>query len=270
MAPPRGHLSFGIERPASHLHGARGVCDRTGGRHPLEGSRADARQQTRDEILECQGEGSRVLHRRRPLAGLGRVHSLGLRRTQLTGRRVTFLERLLPVTPRNDEPEWELAILGLDEAIGRLRVSLVRRRGHEHLIPVLEALSWLYALDELEKRRLTGNVHRHVCDGSDDGRVHRALIWARGKMHHNMLDLGVIRSASSDSGPSVRWVGAHDLLRWAADRDTRPDLHSRAEDFDRLVAGRPLEEPLRRARDFVSRRLSTDTGQTSQGANSSL
>jgi hypothetical protein len=83
--------------------------------------------------------------------------------------------------------ERKLAETGLHEALDRLRNRLAGNDPGLPQLSLFEALQWCYALDCHHKRHLKP-TWRTVQEASPEGQTQAALIWARGKFTHRLIN----------------------------------------------------------------------------------
>lgn len=138
------------------------------------------------------------------------------------------------------EPERNLAEHGLNAAILRLQESSIDLVNFTHLVPLAEALMWVYALHEWHRQQMGSTAFFSDC--RERGPVVPAIVWARAKVQHHIADVTRILGAQID------WVP---LGLMAGNRGSEPDRYGRDVLYEEYVGGRPIAEPLRDAYAFL-------------------
>lgn len=115
--------------------------------------------------------------------------------------------------------ERGLAERGLNQALARLRHQISHGTENHHLVPFSEVLQWLYALHEYH--RIIDSEFFSKCASASAGEAFQAMIYARGRLTHGMVDvtrltgarpfrLGISMLDGSDvlegSGIQVHWA----------------------------------------------------------------
>lgn len=123
------------------------------------------------------------------------------------------------------------------------------------------ALYWLYSFEEWSNGQDPGYYdHRNA---SDAGRCAAALVWARGLLQHNGLELGSLQwrpaptlVLTEDGWKPSTWMPTLVASRsWPAREGLpRPTRHAHGRDawYDTYVAHKPFLEPLQAARRFFA------------------
>jgi hypothetical protein len=149
---------------------------------------------------------------------------------------------------------------GLAGALDRAGAMASSRSG-DALIPFTEALAWLYSLHQWHKIHFPGGegALNALADTTEEGRTHQAVVWARGLETHQDRDVAHLLSYTfAGMGGPIGMVpigGALVVTNWfwvegpmlpPHRADPREDL------YDRLVARRPLLDPLSAAQSFIT------------------
>jgi hypothetical protein len=87
------------------------------------------------------------------------------------------------------------AISGFDGAFKRL---LAAADEQEALVALGEALEWLHSLEELHRERLNGKRYFAERSRTPEGKTTGALVYARGAMHHRVVNWSPLGEAHSD------------------------------------------------------------------------
>jgi hypothetical protein len=152
------------------------------------------------------------------------------------------------------EIEWqdrfELAMLGYSGAFERLLAATNER---EALVALTDALNWLHSLEELHKERLGGERYFDERSKTPDGKTTGALVYARGAMHHRVVNWSPRGDAYSDL-----YTDGYEVLKWV-DSAPEPDGKGRDAFFDVLVAGKPVPDTLANAYRFLTEQIARVT-----------
>jgi hypothetical protein len=152
--------------------------------------------------------------------------------------------------------EWQdrfaLAILGSDGAFKRLLAAADQQ---EALVALTEALNWLHSLEELHRERLKDKRYFDERSKTPDGRTTGALVYARGAMHHRLVNWSPLGEAYSDY-----YTDMYEVLVWV---DSAPELDPKGKGrdayFDALVAGKPVLDTLDKAYRFLTEQITRVT-----------
>lgn len=137
------------------------------------------------------------------------------------------------------------AISGFDGAFKRL---LAAADEQEALVALGEALEWLHSLEELHRERLNGKRYFAERSRTPEGKTTGALVYARGAMHHRVVNWSPLGEAHSDY-----YTDMYGVLVWV-DSAPEPDPTGKGRDayFDTLVAGKPVPDTLNNAYRFLT------------------
>ncbi len=160
--------------------------------------------------------------------------------------------------------ERDLGETGLREAIERLRDRLTPQPADDPLIPLAEALSWCYSLEEYHRARLPN--YFALRDGTLGGDTLAGLIYARGLLTHG----GLVATAELVTLPPslvrTQMVGHRgggvthvrpvvSTLEWkpllSLPAPGKPEKHWRDLRYQRHVERKPVLRPLESAERFL-------------------
>ena len=152
---------------------------------------------------------------------------------------------------------------GLRLALDRLKERVQAQDPLGCLIPLAEALAWLYSLHEWNRDRLGSWQFFSQAQGSADGQTLLGLIWARGAVAHRMTNVTrIVMDLTTSSILGAAVVGRMRLgsagtpiLHWideaAVPARQRPDRFGRDAMYGQHVGGQLLIPPLESAFSFL-------------------